>query len=206
LLILTGIALQVGPGVLERFVGLTIFSQLGELDISALDNGDINFSVMVLFLNAQVAFHNLMTHPILGVGLGAHGTTYEQLLPSLANIRNSAAGLNSNDAAALFLRLISETGILGTFMFTAPFASAWLRVRRTIINIEKTRVTPEAASFIALAVGLNGALLGVFVAYFGHIPHYYDPQLWGLFALCVVIPVLAKHVAVGAVSPVPEEC
>jgi hypothetical protein len=194
LAVLFAVALQAGPGILGRFVSLSIFSQLGEFDPTELDSTDVNFSVMVLFLNAQVALHNFVLNPLLGVGLGAHGAAYAQLLPNLSDIGDQAVGLNSNDAAALSLRLISETGIIGCILFTAIIASAWLRARRAILRVEQQTATPQTTSFVALAAGLNGALLGVFVAYLGHIPHYYDPQFWALFAMCVAIPRVAQQI------------
>jgi O-antigen ligase len=97
------------------------------------------------------------------------------------------------DASALVLRLLSETGLLGTAMFTLAVLSAWLRVRKVLLAPDGL-ARPVPPSFKAVAIGLNASLVGVFAAMMFRIPHYYAAEFWSLFALCVAMP------ALGAVS------
>lgn len=188
------VVVQAAGGIADRIAGLVVFTNLGQLDPAVLDSTSTQYTVMITFLNAEVAYHNLVTHPVLGVGLGGHASAYFHLL-SPRNFGHSIQGFgyNSTDANALSLRLISETGLVGTFIFVAIFASAWLRTRRAILRLMANRHDAESRGFAGLAAGLNGGLAGVFAAYLIHVPHYYDAQFWGLFALCVAIPPLAKH-------------
>ena len=124
-------ALQAGDAIRERFLDLAVFSQLGSAEGTGAVDQDTNLSVQILFLNAYVTLQNLLANPWLGAGVGAHPFAYDALVPVLPLAGGDRFGLNSMDASALSFRLLSETGILGTAMFTTAALSAWLRVRKS---------------------------------------------------------------------------
>jgi hypothetical protein len=96
-------------------------------------SNQIDYSSFTLFNNAIVAFNNLKEHPVLGTGLGSHQYAYEKysltktdptLISWLADLE-----LNKEDANSLFLRLLSETGILGIILFSIFLAKNYIRNR-----------------------------------------------------------------------------
>ena len=192
-------ALQAGDAIRERFFDLAVFSQLGSAEGTGAVDRDTNLSVQILFLNAYVALQNLIANPWLGAGIGAHPFAYDALVPVLPLAAGNASRLNAMDAGALSLRLLSETGILGTAMFTAAVLSAWFRVRRVVLR-RGAKLDPQMK---ALAIALNSGLAGVFAAKMLRGPSYYGAEFWALFALCIAVPVLASMSA-SALSPRPR--
>jgi hypothetical protein len=181
-------ALQAGDAIRERVLDLAVFSQFGQADGTGRVDQDTNLSVQVLFLNAYVTLVNVVANPWLGAGVGAHPFAYEALVPAMPLASRSAMGLNAADAKSLALRLLSETGVLGTATFTAAVLSAWFRVRRVVLTRDST-LDPQLK---ALAIALNSGLAGVFAAKMLRVPTYYGAEFWALFALCITIPALAS--------------
>jgi hypothetical protein len=181
-------AVQAGETIRDRFIDLVVLNQLGDASGNNAVDRETNLSVQVLFLNAYVTLENFAANPWLGAGVGAHPFAYQALVPALPLASSSAIGLNAMDANALALRLLSETGILGTAIFTAAVLSAWLRTRRIVL----TRHSGPSLLLRALAIGLNGGLAGVFAAKMFRLPNYYSAEFWALFALCVAVPALAS--------------
>lgn len=74
-----------------------------------------NGSTMSLFNNIQVAQKNVSLHPLFGTGLGSHARAFDQF--NRFNIDTIWwAKLNREDASSMFIRLVSETGILGLLL------------------------------------------------------------------------------------------
>jgi hypothetical protein len=94
------------------------------------------------------------------------------------------------DASSLALRLLSETGIVGTFMFTTAVLSAWFRVRSIVLSAGTNGKTVDPF-FKTITIALNGSLAGVFAAMMFRSGNYYAAEFWALLALCVAIPTLA---------------
>jgi len=76
-----------------------------------------NMSVFTLFNNIRVTEYVLETSPLFGYGLGSHPISFQQA--DIFSITIDRSYLNSYDANSLFLRLLSETGILGLGGFLA---------------------------------------------------------------------------------------
>jgi hypothetical protein len=195
---LTFVAMQ-NTDILERLTSLAVFNQLDAIDADTNANGQIDVSaqltVQILFVNAYVALQNILVNPIFGAGVGAHPYSHDTFvagLPLLMGMAPEAIRLNTMDAGALLLRLLSETGILGTALFTAAVSSAWLRTRLVVIACHGY-ANARQESVGAIALGLNSGLVAVYVAMLLHIPHYYTAPFWGLFALCVAIPILRSE-------------
>jgi len=198
LIVLVILALQANDAIVNRVAGMMIFSQLNAIDPNTMPGAGIDvsaqLSVQILFMNAYVTLQNLIASPLLGAGVGAHPFAHAAILSTLPDLPGLAPGadtLNRMDASALLLRLLSETGILGTALFTAAILSAWFRARKLVLSIGEDR-GPGRQSHKAIAIALNGSLIGVFVAMLLHIPHYYAAEFWGLFALSATLPALAS--------------
>jgi hypothetical protein len=79
---------------------------------------NVNTSSFVQYNNAHVAFENFKEHPLFGTGMGSHLVAYKKYsYTSTGEIRFKGTDLNSTDANSLFLRLLSETGLLGVLFF-----------------------------------------------------------------------------------------
>jgi hypothetical protein len=76
-----------------------------------------NGSTFAFLSNVYVAANALIDHPVLGVGIGGYGTTYDFYIQDLGDedLKNNAilVGLNKDDANSLFLRVAAELGLPG---------------------------------------------------------------------------------------------
>jgi len=74
---------------------------------------DANLSVFALYSNAKVAYGSFRISPFIGSGLGSHELNYRKFISGITGSNNAGGFVNMQDAASLFLRLVSETGLLG---------------------------------------------------------------------------------------------
>jgi hypothetical protein len=73
---------------------------------------NVNSSSFVLYNNYHIALENFKSNPIAGSGLGSHAVAFEKYsLTKQAGVLNIQ--FNKSDANSMFLRLMSETGIIG---------------------------------------------------------------------------------------------
>jgi len=73
---------------------------------------NVNSSSFVLYNNFHIAFESFKNNPLGGGGLGSHKVAFEKYsLTKNFGVLNFA--FNKSDANSLFLRLMSETGIIG---------------------------------------------------------------------------------------------
>jgi len=82
----------------------------------------IHGSSFVLYNNYHVAVQNFKQNPLFGSGLGSHEQAYKNF--KLNYLLGGIYEFNSADANSMFLRIISELGIMGVlfvFMFTFKF-------------------------------------------------------------------------------------
>ncbi len=75
---------------------------------------EVNLSTFALLSNALVAYNSFINNPIFGSGLGSHAISYDKYIGTIVDINKLGfVAVNRQDANSLFLRLISETGLLG---------------------------------------------------------------------------------------------
>ena len=74
-----------------------------------------NGSTFAFLSNVYVATNALIDHPVLGVGIGGYGSTYDFYIQDLGeeDLKNNIVGLNKDDANSLFLRVAAEMGPVG---------------------------------------------------------------------------------------------
>jgi len=90
-------------------------------------------SVFALVSNALITYQSFKRNPLFGSGLGSHETTYRAYIDKLLDRAKFVNAYNPADAASLFLRLLSETGLLGLaifFIFILKF-----HIKRQSINL-----------------------------------------------------------------------
>jgi len=76
-----------------------------------------NPSTFVLYSHALIAYRSFKENPLFGSGLGSHLISYNKFIGEVINTEKRTTFLNMEDANSLFLRLLSETGIVGLAMF-----------------------------------------------------------------------------------------
>jgi len=183
-----------------------IASTLPEMSekVSAMDaitSGDIrvkraeDLSAIALAVNVAVMRANLARDPILGAGLGAHPVTYDRENPGLGRLPADIVniGMNKEDAASLLVRLLSESGILGTATFIAAWMLAVARARRFILASLDATGGPNV--FSAPAIGMTASMVGIGIACLARAPQYYAPWFWLPMALTAAVPDLLQRVA-----------
>ncbi len=83
------------------------------------DASNLNSSSFALYSNFLVAKSSFDAHPLVGSGLGTHGDNYKKRFALFFDksfvVRYGT--FNTSDANSLFLRLMSETGLMGLGMF-----------------------------------------------------------------------------------------
>ena len=88
---------------------------------------ETNLSTFTLFSNALVAWESFKDNPVFGSGLGSHRISHDRYMEKVVDVSAVMANykytfLNKGDASSLFLRLLSETGLLGLlFIFCFVF-------------------------------------------------------------------------------------
>jgi hypothetical protein len=87
---------------------------------------DVNYSTYALFSNALVTKKSLKLSPLIGTGLGSHEISYARFIPEIKR-KEGTHLVNVQDAASLFLRLLSETGVLGLGLFLFFLLRFYLR-------------------------------------------------------------------------------
>ena len=92
--------------LLSKFKSISLISFKG--DYTGYDVNDL--SALTISANAAVASRNFLNNPILGGGLGSHPLAYDLYAPSYVTKIPGFPRWNTEDAASLFLRLLSETG------------------------------------------------------------------------------------------------
>jgi hypothetical protein len=168
--------------------------------MSAITSDDIrvnraeDLSAIALAVNLSVMRANLARDPILGAGLGAHPVTYDRENPGLGRLPADIVtiGMNKEDAASLLIRLLSESGTLGTFAFVTGWIVALARSRRRILASARRAEKPN--TFGVLATGVTASMVGIGVACLARAPQYYAPWFWLPMALTASVPELLARI------------
>jgi hypothetical protein len=175
--------------------------------LGSLETGQV--SALAVASNVAVMVDNLPRHPLLGVGLGGHPASYERYAPPYARYSEDLEGLNAQDAASLLVRLLSETGILGTALFLlggfgllVSCRSAILGSRLMTDSAEKTSASSRHLSWqvMAVAIGIGAGWTSVFFQYLMRAGQYYEQAMWIPIALVAVTPYLIRRAEWGEKS------
>ncbi len=84
------------------------------------DVSEANISTLAFVSNAYVTFQSVRDHPLVGTGVGSHKLSHEKfigMVPGVEQWEDTAAlEIAAADANSLFLRVLSECGILGILL------------------------------------------------------------------------------------------
>lgn len=95
-------------------------------------NTSRNMSVVSLTSNLDVAIGSIKANPLWGSGLGGHESMYYKYFEGKSFEYNDYFGMNDKSAHSMTIRIISETGIIGSILFL-------LFLYRTYIPRERTK-------------------------------------------------------------------
>ena len=90
-----------------------------------------NTSSFVLYNNFHVATEALKVHPLFGTGLGSYQAAYQK--HSLTKNKNVIAydfEFNTTDGNSLFIRMLVETGLVGTLFFMLLIIRGFIFLRK----------------------------------------------------------------------------
>jgi len=137
--------------------------------VQVLKTGNVqyaNLSTYALLSNLFVAIESFKQHPIIGSGIGSHIISRDIYLNSLDGIENFVTmemdHLNAQDAGSLFIRLLSETGIVG-LIFVAYFI---------VRNYVPSSINSKNENIVCKAI-----LLYFFAKLFRE-GHYFSPEMY----------------------------
>lgn len=74
-----------------------------------------NTSTFTLYDNYIVTYNNFLENPVIGSGIGSHQYAFDKFSLTKRYSNLNVFANNSKDANSLFLRIVSETGLLGLF-------------------------------------------------------------------------------------------
>jgi hypothetical protein len=118
MLLVVGVLIGVGLyNSIEEFQS-RIDAGLGLWVDQDFDIKNVNTSSFVQYNNAHIAYNNFKEHPFFGTGIGSHAIAFEKYSYTRSVVKIKGFDNNKADANSLFLRLMSETGLMGLiFMF-----------------------------------------------------------------------------------------
>lgn len=104
-------------------------------EIKAKEAGKSNSSTFALYSNYAIARDSFLESPLFGSGLGSHPLIYKETFLKYfpANYLVMYGTQNQQDANSKFLRLMSETGLVGLILFLYAFIN-FLAPKRKMIN------------------------------------------------------------------------
>jgi len=116
--------------------------------ITPLILDQMNSTTFALYSNFKIAQMSYQKNKLLGGGLGSHAKNYDKLFTEQfdAKYLERFGELNKYDANSLFIRLLSETGLLGLGMFF--FFMFKFRLKRKHLEI------PELANWVIINHGI----------------------------------------------------
>ena len=111
-LIVCGLSLHFISDDFARRLDDSVFS------VQNTDVSGTNLSTFALFSNLFVMENVINVHPLTGNGLGSHGISYQRYIGDLPGnnefVEGGMGGLNAEDANSFLIRVLSDTGLLGT--------------------------------------------------------------------------------------------
>lgn len=101
------------PEFAYRFENMQKYMESGSLE-------GVYGTIFSLMSNVEVMYSNLLSNPLTGAGLGGHEVQYFRRFSEMSSLPAGIKyqiGLNAKSAHSLLVRIPSELGLLGTFVF-----------------------------------------------------------------------------------------
>lgn len=140
------------PRIQERVEGVQQLFEFQDYNRPLLNGTVVSFAS-----NFDVALYSSKTSPLWGSGLGGHETMYYRYFEGKPFRYNYYFGINYNSAHALTIRILSEAGILGLFLFVLFLAKAYIKKRKDPVLFMHHAISLACIShFIAKSLKLGG--------------------------------------------------
>lgn len=143
----------------------------------------LNLSSYALLSNLYVTRKNLETNILTGSGLGTHQMAYDMYMP--VHIRSYRFyGLNKEDANSMFLRLLSEIGVVGLIFFCLFVANYKLKYHNSFTPQQEILWVVNAGIFVLIALALlrngnytsSGKFLFLMLYYYSYKQAHLSPE------------------------------
>ncbi|MFT3949703.1 MAG: O-antigen ligase family protein [Agriterribacter sp.] len=150
--------------------------------IKADEAGKSNASTFALYTNYAIARDSFLESPLLGSGLGSHPIIYETTFLKYFPPRylTMYGNQNQQDANSKFLRLMSETGLVGLILFFIAFIRFFASKRKMVSEELKNLGAINYAIFVYIVLCLirNGNYInvGFFFFFFLYYVSWYNIQ------------------------------
>lgn len=136
-----------------------------DFSTGAKQMGETNQSAIILFSNGYIALKSFIRNPLFGSGLGSHELSYYAYIEEVLGINKNSPDMiykvfrNVSDANSLFLRLMSETGLVGLLIVLAFMVKYYL---------------PKTNDQSGCLWIISNAILTVFIMRLIRVGHYFD--------------------------------
>ncbi|MES2445766.1 MAG: O-antigen ligase family protein [Bacteroidota bacterium] len=132
-----------------------------------LQNKDLsgaNLSTYALLSNMYVSAESFSNNPMLGSGLGSHELSHDKYLGVIDGIEEfeEYLNLNSKDAGSLFLRVLSDMGLIGIFAIVLFIIK--YRVHMNSQNLQSTFISRAIIIYFFCKLFREG--------------HYFSPEMY----------------------------
>lgn len=158
---------------------------------------ETSLSALVLATHLSVTLDSMAHDPFMGRGIGGHRANFECYAPQWASQDRMLSRLNLDDANSLFLRLLSEMGIIGLLTFGGTFTliiyGGWRAVKLAMPHQNTWEILPLCAGL------LTGAIAEVLV-YMVRMGAYYYISFWFLLIMVSVIPEILQQLTEAPIS------
>lgn len=131
-----------------------------------------NSSTFALYSNFIIAKDAFLNNPLFGAGLGSHPIIFEETFLKYfpQQYLDMYGAQNQQDANSKFFRLMSETGLVGLFIFFAALVSCFARKKQFVTLYLKELGSINYAIFVYILLGLirngNYINIGFFLFFF----------------------------------------
>ena len=86
-----------------------------------------NLTVLSFGTNLEVALFSIKKNPVWGSGIGGHKTMYDRYYKNSEFKNSDAYGINNVSAHSLFIRIVSEFGIIGFIVYILMFLRLYIK-------------------------------------------------------------------------------
>jgi hypothetical protein len=125
--------------------------------------GKSNSSTFALYSNYVIARDSFFENPLFGSGLGSHPIIYTETFLKYfpEKYLEKFGNQNQQDANSKFLRLMSETGLVGTFIFLAAIFSFRVTNRYGPGAIQYAAINNSILAYMILGLIRNGNYINI---------------------------------------------
>ncbi|MEW5800969.1 MAG: hypothetical protein AB1847_02585, partial [bacterium] len=140
-------------------------------------------SALALASNLEVGLKALKVNPFTGWGIGGHPFAFDTYAPPWTAKYSLLLGLCKQDSGSLGIRLISETGLIGFFLFLLFLYEV---IRRALFALKEAE--PSSSASIPLCIGVLISTIGVITRVLSRYGSYYSLVFWVSLGLTSSIP------------------